>query len=511
MDHFEKRRRDYQSLIKPDEIKALTNRPLVNENSTLSAIWSNAGGGLPQTSNSSVDYKTLWNTYLSSPEAIAPCDTIVTDIISDGYKIRPVKENDTAAVRRATEFLEANCFKTHVLPSQLLDQLVTGDSYIYAMRVKPDKFREAVKAIAKRLPLNNNPKTREYLYYSLIDEDIFRTKSLINIASSTVKIFHDIHGNVEKYQQKVGLNTAEFTPKEVMHFKYRNVNGKVYGFCPLKAILGELSMLASIKDSAGNIFENGGIPMNMFNLEVEVPNSPNVKFLQEQLKELKNNMREHKNLITTGKVEVQQLENITATMQYRELMEQMTRIVYTVWGVPPAKMGQTSGEKGAYDSGLATESYYRRIAHMQDSLYSIYNTQLMIPEFGVQLIPNKAYLQDEMKETQVLKQKFDIAQQGWDNNWVKKEWIVDYLNIDPRYIGSFEKEEPLESIYRQGDIKNKTLNETTAQQETNKMRSETQKAKKPEIKALTEKGFTPREAETILFNEKLENGDVKDV
>ena len=43
------------------------------------------------------------------------------------------------------------------------------------------------------------------------------------------------------------------------------------------------------------------------------------------------------------------------------------------------------------------------------------------------------------------------------------------------------------------------------------MRSNTQKEKKPQMKALMEKGFTKNEAESILFNEDLENDDIKDV
>jgi hypothetical protein len=268
-------------------------------------------------------------------------------------------------------------------------------------------------------------------------------------------------------------------------------------------------MLADIKDAAGNAFSNGGYPSHIFNLEEEVPNSPNVKFLQDQLKQLKHNVQEHSNLITTGKVKLDTFETITATMQYRELMEQMTRIVYTMWGVPPAKMGQGGEAGGAYDSGLATEGYYRRIAHQQDKTYSTYNAQIMIPEFRVELIPRKAYLQDEMKETQMTKQKHDIAQQAWKNNFVNEEWIKEYLGIDERSVGTFEKpeEDPM-NPFNQG-IK-KDASGPTAKQEINKMKSDTQKAKKPkeksEVKALIEKGYTVYEAKSILHNEEIENG-----
>ena len=496
-----------------EEAKAITTRPIINEHvSPFSltyedAVKSSKVQTTPQTSNSPISYKELWNTFLNSPEAIAPCDTIITDIVADGYTIKPIKEGDNAAVKKATEFLEANCFKTKILPSQLLDELVTGDAYVYTAKLQSEQLKDAVKAIAKKLPLKSKDtkKIREYMYYSIADEDIYKTKQMINVASSTVTIAHDIHGNVTKYVQKVGKNEAFFSPKEIIHHKYLDLNGRVYGFCPLKAILPELTMLADIKDAAGNAFSNGGYPSRIFNLEEEVPNSPNVKFLQDQLTQLRENVLEHANLITTGKVKLDTFETINATMQYRELMEQMTRIVYTMWGVPPAKMGQAGEGGGAYDSGLATEGYYRRIAHQQDKTYSTYNSQIMIPEFRVELIPRKAYLQDEMKETQMTKQKHDIAQQAWKNNFVNEEWIKGYLGLDDRDIGSFEKPEENPMMMGGAPGMKKDASGVTAKQEINKMKSDTQKGKniKPQAIALLDKGYTVYETKSILNNEGI--------
>lgn len=509
MDNAEKRRSDYLRVMGGEtRVKALTaktvgTKPLANENTSplLFVPGLHDPNSTPQTSNSPVDYKTLWAIWSSSPECIAPCDTIVTDIIADGYTIRPVNAKNKTAVKTATEFLEATQFKTRVLPSQLYDQLVTGDGYVQKSKISEEQVRDSVKAIARRLPLVNKGKMQEYIYYSMRQTDLFRTRKLINIASSTIRIKHDTFGNIIKYLQQVGTNKSEFSAAEVMHFKYMNLNGKVYSFCPMKAIISELEVIALIKDNAGNVFDNGGQPSYIFNLEDETPKSDNTTALQQQLIEFKENINKHRNLIATGKLKIDKLENMAADMQYRELLEQMTRIVYTVWGVPPSKMGQSgSGSSGAYDSGLATEGYYRRIAHMQDMIYSQYNSEIFVPEFGVELIPRKAYLQDELKETQMTKQKFDIAQQAWTNNWINEEWIKDYLEIEERYWGTFEKNEPLASTYKQGDLKKGVVEGNTPKQEINKMKQDTQKAKTPNAKL---KALTKREIEAIEFNEQL--------
>lgn len=437
---------------------------------------------------------------MKSPEAIAPCDTIVTDVISDGYKIVPAPDGTNEDVKRAKAFLQANQFKTRVLPGFLYDELVTGDAYIYKPRLSEMQVRNATKKIAKKLPLNNKENMAEYVYYSIVDEDTYRTKKLINIASSTVKIVHDKHGNVSEYVQKIGENTAKFTPKEVIHLKYMNVNGKIYSFCPMKAIIAELSLIASIKDNATNTFHNGGTPSHIFNLPEEAPGTKNVVYLEEQLRQFRQNVNHHRQLITTGKIDVNKLQNDTADMQYRELLEQITRIVYTIWGVPPSKMGQSGQDSGAYDSGLATEGYYRRVAHLQDRTYTQLNVQLMTPEFNVLILPNKSYLQDEVKDTQIMKQKFDIAQQGWKNNWVNKNWIVEYLDIEERHRGSFEPVQ-MPSMFRQGLMREQVVEGSTAKQDINKMRSDTQKEKTVEVKGLYY--LTDSEREAVELNERL--------
>jgi len=488
------------------ETKAQVERPLINENAsplTFSAFGTT--GGTAQTSNSPVDYKALWEIWLSSPEAISPCETIVTDIISDGFTIKPITSGSSGKqlVARAQEFLDKNQFKTRVQPALLYDRLVTGDAYLYKPRLTEGEVRSAIRKKVNNLPVNNKKVAENYLYYSMVDEDTYKTKELISIASSTIRIKHDEFGNVISYEQRVGSNSASFTTDEIIHWKYMHINGRMYSFCPLKALIPELTLIAAIKDTAGMSFDNGGVPNYIFNLPEETPDSRNVNFLQQQLKLFKDMASTNHSLVTTGEVNVEVIQNLMKDMQFRDLLEQMTRIVYTTWGVPPSKMGQAGGGDGAYDTGLATEGYYRRISNQQDQFYTPLNTQLMMPEFGVQLIPNKSYLQDELRETQMLKQKFDIAQQAWQQNWWNEKAVIDFLEIPDEYKGTFEKNDP-KSMLNQGLLTKKEVNEPTAKKEVNEMRSKTQKEKTPQVKALEAKGFTPSEIEAILQNDRID-------
>lgn len=505
MDHFEKHRQDYLALSENEKVKSQTvqtGRPLINEPTPILSFLPSYG--TPQTSNSPVDYNMLWDVWLNSPEAIAPCETIVTDIITDGYTIRPLKatgQEGKQLVAKAEAFLNRNQFKTRVLPSLIRDMLVTGDAYLYKPKLNEVQVRKAIKDKINGLPLFNKKSTENYLYLSLVDEDTYATKDIITIASSTIKIKNDTHGNVLEYMQKVGENKETFTTDEIIHWKYMHLNGKVYSFCPLKALLPELSLIASIKDSAGNKFDWGGVPNFIFGLPEETPESQNVKFLQQQLKEFNDLRNKHRSIVTTGQTDIKTIEDKDMkTMEFRELLEQMTRIVYTMWGVPPSKMGQPGGE-GAYDSGLATESYQRRIDYLQDNVYAPLNIQLMMAEFGVEVLPNKAYKQDEEREVQMTKQKYDIAQQGWQNNWLNQEGIIALLNIPDEHQGTFEKNDPMEGMLNQGLRKKEEVGKSTPDKEIKDMKRETQKEKTPEkVKSLHEKGFTTTEIEAILEN-----------
>lgn len=484
-----------------------SNVPLINEKANLFSFDMSNSSGLAQTSNSPVTYDELWEIWSQTPECIAPCDTIITDIIADGYTIEPIEADDEESVKKAEQFLEGTQFKYRVLPSHLLDELVTGDAYIYKNFKKPDEemLKKVAKNTAKKVPFNNKKYMEQYLYYKLRDDDNISSMNLINLASSTIKLRHNVHGDVEEYLQSVGTKKESFSPQEVMHFRYMNMNGKMYSFTPMKSIIPEAILISLIKDLATKTFDSGGVPSYLFTLPEDTPMSENTKFLQQQLKEFKNKTTSSNALVLTGKVEPKAIENNSAEMQYQQLLDQTTRIIYTAWGVPPSKMGQSGQGDGAYDSGLATEGYYRRIAHLQDKTYSQYNAQLLIPEFGVKLVPKKMYMQDELKESQMLKQKMDIAQQAFNNNWWNEDMVVKFLGIEDQYKGTFEKQE-MSSPFLQGDMSKDKLKDTP-KQEMDKMRSEKQKGTKPKKeekeKEKTKSLLTPREREAIAFNEKL--------
>jgi len=466
------------SIFSREEVKASI-MPLINE--PVSAIASPQS----QISNSPIDYDKLFEYATKSPEAFIPMWTIVSDVISDGYHLESYDSGTGRNKKKnAEKFLRDNFFNSEITPALLWDTLITGDGYLYTPRLTEKDIKSVVSDVVDYIPVYNKSFAENYVYNKYAMDLSFGATDLVPIASSSVKIYHDKHQKVLSYQQRVGDDKVEFNPDEIVHFKLVPLNGKVYGFTPMKTILSELSILSDAKDVIGYSFENGGSPPQILTLEDKDPNSPDFKNLEQQLKRWKSLQNRNRPLLGTGKISVQDMGKSAREMMYQELIDTFTRVCIMVWGVPPSKMGLTSDKSGAYDSGLATEGYYRRISNLQDWFYERLNWELMIPQFGVQIIPNKTYKQDEVRETQVLVQKVQAAESMIMNGWVKPEYVTEVLlSIPDKYKGDGKRIEKTTASPKDSE----KVNKDDSKKEVDNLRSDTQKDKIPEIKSEVEK------------------------
>lgn len=483
---------------KDEEVKSV---PLINEPDI-------DYGGAVQTNTNIFDKEILFDYFMQNPEVINPVSTIVTDIISDGYYVRSEKGTDVTDARKqkVETFCKRNRFTT-LQESLLFDALITGDAYCVVQDEVDLDFKQKVSdAVSKVRGVRNSQFVVDRVMQSL-DEDKPSQNTLVHLPSSTVTIKHKPNGDVQEYIQKVGKKKKVFKPREVIHFKFMPINGRVYGFSPLSSMISELSLIMSIKDYSGYFFSNAGYPNYIFTLPNEHPDSPNVRALKLQLRKFKNMKHKHRDLVFTGEIDATPIGKFDKDMEFQELIGKMTDICVSAWGVPPAKRGTTSETSGAYDSGLATEGYYRRVSHYQMWFYETFNHQFFEKVFGVNLIPKKAYLQDEVRETQTLKQKSDICEQLLKLGLVNEKYCYELLDI-PEMFREDPKKKMLE-MQQTGQLNqnlqpNKNVDGDIAKQEVNKMRSDTQKEHAEGVKTLDDGGFwTRKEAEAIQFNENL--------
>ncbi|MHA1867766.1 MAG: phage portal protein [Candidatus Heimdallarchaeaceae archaeon] len=379
----------------------------------------------------SVSYETLWAYVKSSPEVISLISTIVDDILSDGWHLEGGRNN----VKKAEQFLENN-FMKQLLYQFLFDAFCTGDAYIYKVGLTDEQIRDVVNVVSGRS--NISIKSEDIIEEIKGDEDIFSTRELRLLASSTMRMKWDEHGDVYQYIQKVPNipKPAYFTPEEIIHFRLMSLDGKLYGFTPLRTILNEMDILANIKDLARYQFSNGGVPNFMFILKGETPNSETYKNTHKALQLYASIRNRYKNpIICTKKegMEVVQLNRLK-DMEFKELATYVTKVLIMVWGVPPTRLGGIISEKGQTNAIEATEGYYRKISHYQDILEDLLNSQLL-HQFKVKLRFNKTYRQDEVREVAAIQIKTDICERLLKLGLVNNDFCWNLLRIKDIYRG----------------------------------------------------------------------------
>lgn len=422
-----------------------------------------------------VDHRTLWQYFKNSPEVVAICKAIVEDILSDGGRIISIHDGEAGKIkkRRAETFWEENRMK-ELLASFLFDVLVTGDGYLYKVKPSENQVRNAISNIIDKYPFQYKSNISDLLHIEMKSvENIYQTKNIRLVPSSTMKIKYDIHGMVSSYIQRVGAATAHFSPEEIVHFSFMKVDGEVYGFTPLGTIFKELDILSNIKDYEKYFFEKGGVPNHIFIFKNETPESPTYKNFIKQLQTYASLQNKWKSMSLTGEVDVKDLNRMSKDMEFPELSRFVVQVLVMTWGVPSSRLSDLLVTKGMRASQVSTEGYYRQISHYQDLLEDLINSEIL-NEFGVKWKFNRTYKQDEVREVQIKtmntdainKQMAILAKYG---KRLTEQQILRELDLNDDEVEKATPEE-LNINYpndRQGQLPNKLLmpqsSETIAQ------------------------------------------------
>lgn len=381
-------------------------KPLINEN-----IISTQKDILKRTQP--MNYKSLLRYITSTPELIGMIESIVTDLMSDGYDFIPVRGDNRAKkfgernVRRAHEFYTQNLMQEQ-LAMIFRDELMLGNGYLWKGKTSEKHLKKQIKELTNNFDFQSK-KASKFLYTAAMKEfssqgiDLFNTKRVEALASSSIRIGWD-RFKTEKYIQSVGTDIAEFSPEEIIHFRYMYLDGKQYGFTPAKSLLAEMEMLGNLKDSIQAYFSNGGSPIKAYILPKESHNSPNHKALIQQLREKKNVQSWYGNLVFTGDIEIKDISAGMKEMQFQDLALYITGLFALAWNVPisriPFLLGKQSQTSSADSQGDA--AYWRKISAMQTYTEDLLNTKLFVPEYGVKFRFKRGYKQDEVRESQIL-------------------------------------------------------------------------------------------------------------
>ena len=381
-----------------------------------------------------------------SPQLMGFVDIIATDILSDRIDFKPLdKSSGRNKVLKAKVFWEINR-GPDVAQETIYDFLISGIGYNWFAKIDDTQIKEFCQLIIMETRPELKAQELEFkadLMVKMIKKDNSEklAKKLRHIASSTVSMHTDEY-EVLKYIQRVGVNTKEFSPDEILVFKLMPFDGKVFPFPPMEAILSEIYLLWLITQNYVSFFENGGKPDNVFILPKELAGSKNHQYLIDTLTKYKKIQNKHGNLVFTGDLTIEKLMEIEHQMENKDLGLYLTSVLAMMYGVPvnriPFLVGKAAA--GGDSGGLADTGYWRKISVWQSKLESTYNRDLWIPYFGVEMKFRRGYLQDEVRETQNAMQKTSVAEQRINLGLWTPEEAGNYLDIDQEIVEKAQTE-----------------------------------------------------------------------
>lgn len=354
--------------------------------------------------------KNLMNWYKKVPELTAIVD-MVAESIASSYHFEPIKDGDAARnkILQAEEFAKKVRY-SQMLQEQQIDELVTGESFVWLGWLSDGRLKDFAKNFSQipGLESKSRNKVHDKIYLQLKAENT-RPNFMKVMASTSVNIIHDGY-TVKNYSQHVfNAYTTEattFDPKEVLHFKHMSVDGKIEGFTPLSGNIVPQRLLSLMWLNQEALQQNGGHPDKIFTLKDVQPGSPAYKQVEQQLRSYKTVTNKHGNMLWTGQVDVIDLMN-TDAMLFKEVGLYVASVLAMHWNVPKSFLPYVvDGTNSKSDVGGASERmFWNRIEKIQDRISNEYNRNLWNKYFGVNLVFDKEYKQDEAAENTAIQLK----------------------------------------------------------------------------------------------------------
>ncbi len=383
------------------EIPELKERPVIN-----SVFMPSKDFGETRTFNL---HTLLW-WIKRTPECIGILKRIATDIVTDiSFTAvekpktvgRPAKTPKLSVEDKANEFSHRNLLK-HKLLALVIDWAATGDFYLWKGKVSDSQVKEIAKKHYKELGLE----FKEIDTKQFFDEDPNQINSVEIVPSSTMEIHHD-NFKVTKFKQRVRSmpgETREFSIKEIIHGKYMEIDGSVYGFSPIEASFVAIKTINSIQDYNFSYFVNGAKLDRVWKF-MGNPGTEYIEKFKEDIKTYISVKNAHGHLVLAGadKIESEALNEISEKMEYRQLaINAVGRLAFsfnmaadTLNPILGTDIKSTTGSSDIEDAG-----YNRNIERAQEYIEDLLNTQMFISDFGVTIHFQRQFRQDQIRQSQ---------------------------------------------------------------------------------------------------------------
>lgn len=359
------------------------------------------------------NFRKFWLYFKDNVEIVRTVSIPVTDVIGDRPYWTDLEDNPLSGeeLKKAQEFWSSNHGKEEI-SGFLYDKFTTGNGYIWKGYADKDAAMKKIKEVMKIYQNSGKFQTKEsqnsFMIKAMQSPELTTIKKFCAVASSTINIINDEYGIIG-YTQNVNGITKTYSPEELIHSKFMYIDGKVYGFTPVEALVAEVMMLQLIKENYLAYLRNGGSPSKIFILPEEIAGSDNHEFLVQTLQRYQMVQNRNGNLVLTGKVDMKELNSIDEKMQGRELAVYVASKFAYGFGIPPSRLppflqGVTSGSGDS--GGLTDAGYWKMISSYQDDLEDCLNWELF-STLGWKIHLPRPYKQDEVREAQIANMTVD--------------------------------------------------------------------------------------------------------
>lgn len=425
-----------------------------------------------------------WRFFKQSPELYGVVSVPITDIMGDrpsfvrpdGSKLGPKLQN------KAERLWKGNRMK-ETMRAILFDMFVTGDGYGWKGRLS-DKERASY---AKELADSFSPmlKTKEQ-YNSLVlkamqDEVLKEPKKFDYVASSTVQIISD-HFDVQAYRQISAGIQQDFTPEEIIHFRYETLDGSVQGYSPLESLFKEVLLLMYVKGNMQTYMENGGQPDKLYILKDSKPGSPAYERFRESLKTFNTPTGNHGSLLASGEVDVQDVSAHMSDLQFKELALWAASNIALAYHIPVNRIPYLVGESATKgdSGGLSDAGYWNMISERQDQVEDLMNSQFF-SDLNFEIRLPRGYKQDEVRDAQTFSMNAQTVKElqsiyRSQGKQLTTSKINQLLNIAEHDIQPLPESELMSPEQRTGQQNQNLLNNLDVQNEPdNRKRADTKR------------------------------------
>ena len=431
----------------------------------------------------SLDLDTLLGWIKRTPECMGILKRIATDIVTaitfnavDEKKMgRPAKSLNQNREDKANLFARRNQFRSKLFTA-VLDWLWSGDAYVWKGRISENQIKE----IANKHYSEMGIEVKELNYKQFYDEDFNGINAIEVVPSSMTRIKHDDY-KIQKYVQMSTSNPGhdrEFTPDEIIHAKFMELDGKVYGYSPMEASFIAIKTVCAIQDYNYNYFANGIKPDRAW-LFSGNPSQTYLDKFQETLSKYKRVSKAHGDLIVAGadRIDVKDLNVISEEMEFRQLAINTVGRIAFAFNMPADILSAILGVdvKGtAMGSDIEDAGYNRNVVQSQIYWEELLNSQLWLPEFKVMMGLERTFKQDQIRQVQYQTQASTFVDFLFKHEYpITDEYIHSMLQIPRKYLteGKIKREveelgKPVQLPMPKGANQEKQTNAKKSQQQT---------------------------------------------